>query len=789
MHCTIVLYKPRFHNSSGDIFVPESQTPKRWFSNFGMKGYLPALKMKILTLISGGDVGGAKTHVLSLLQAINKSVEADLICFTEGDFAEDARQMGISTKVIDTGNIFKDIAELKAALAQNQYDIIHSHGSRGNFMAALVRKWSKLPVISTVHSDYRLDYLGRPMAKLVYGNINKIALRKIDYLIGVSGSMSELLIERRFAPDTIFTIYNGIDMSRKTLDVSRRVFLRLYGVDFPEDSIIVGIGARLYPVKDIATLIKGFAKAERVISKLRLLIAGNGPEEQNLKLLAQDLGVQDKVAFLGWVQDMDSFYASLDINTLTSLTETFSYVLTEGARFSLATISSRVGGVTYLIDHGVSGLLFSPGDTESLSAHLITLASDKALRRKFGKKLYEKTKNEYSLEATCRTQLEIYESVMRRYSQRSNKRYGIVICGSYGMGNVGDESILEAILAEVKGIDPEVPIYVLSKHPKETRRKNRVRTVHTFSMLSFFRILRKVGLYINGGGNLIQDDSSRRSLWFYLYTIMAAKKRGVKVIMYGCGIGPINYAFNIRLSARIINKYVDVITLREDGSVAELEKMGVTKPVILLAADPALSLSAASPDIVDSIMFSEKLKPERSYICFMVRKWPGFEEKISDFAVAADYAYTTYGITPVFLPIDHKKDYEPAHQITAKMKSPYHIIKGEYSAGEVTGVLSHMKAVVSMRLHGLVFASGHGVPLVGVVYEPKVSAYLRYIGQTNFMELCDVTADKLKRSIDEALKRGKSEDQTQAVQRLWEKEKVNRIALEKLMRELSENEK
>jgi polysaccharide pyruvyl transferase CsaB len=737
--------------------------------------------MKILTLISGGDVGGAKTHVLSLLQAINKSVEADLICFTEGDFAEDARRMGISTRVINTGNIFRDISELKAAVKKGKYDIIHSHGSRGNFMATLVKKWAGLPVISTVHSDYRLDYLGRPMAKLVYGNINKIALRHIDYLIGVSGTMTELLVERNFKPDTIFTIYNGIDMSRKTAEVSRRVFLQSYGVDFPDDSIIVGIGARLYPVKDISTLIKGFAKAARDIPELRLLIAGDGPEAPNLKALASELGVRDKVAFLGWVQDMDSFYASLDINTLTSLTETFSYVLTEGARFSLATISSRVGGVTYLIDHGVSGLLFEPGDTETLARHLITLASDSDLRRRFGRKLYEKTKNEYSLEATCRTQLEIYESVMRRYSHKSDKRYGVAICGSYGMGNVGDESILEAILDEIKEIDPEIPIYVLSKRPKETRMKNRVRTVHTFSIPSFFRISYKIGLYINGGGNLIQDDTSRRSLWFYLYTIMSAKRRGAKVIMYGCGIGPINYAFDIKLSSRIINKYVDVITLREDGSVKELEKMGVTRPEILLAADPALSLSSAGPDIVDSIMFSEGLRTGGSYICFMVRKWPGFEEKIADFAAAADYAYAVYGITPVFLPIDQKKDNEPAHQIALKMKCPYHMIKGVYSPGEVTGILSRMKAVVSMRLHGLVFASGHGVPLVGIVYEPKVSAYLRYIGQTNFMELYDLTGDKLKRSIDEALKRGRSEDQAQAVARIWEKEKVNRIALRKLM--------
>jgi polysaccharide pyruvyl transferase CsaB len=744
---------------------------------------LPALKIKILTLISGGDVGGAKTHVLSLLQAINQSIEANMICFTEGGFVDDARKMGIPTRVIDSGNIFRDIAKLKAIIAAEHYDIIHAHGSRGNFMATLVKKWAGLPIVSTVHSDYRLDYLGRPLANLGYGSINKIALRRIDYLIGVSGAMTDLLVERGFPADSIFTIYNGIDMSREVTAVPRSEFLKSFNLHYPDDSILVGIGARLNPVKDIATLIRSFAGAAAINPRLRLLIAGDGPEASNLRSLAAELGMSDKIAFLGWVQNMDSFYACLDINTLTSLTETFSYVLTEGARFSLATISSRVGGVTYLIDNGVSGLLFEPGDVDALTEHLTVLAEDEELRGRLGRKLYEKTKRVYSLEATCRTQLDIYQSVLRRHSHRVDKRYGLAICGAYGVGNVGDESILEAILAEIREIDPEIPVYVLSKNPKDTRRKNKVRSVHTFSILSFFRITHKISLYINGGGNLIQDDTSRRSLWFYLYTIMAAKKRGAKVIMYGCGIGPINYAFDMRLSSKIINKYVDVITLREDGSVAELEKMGVTRPEIFLAADPALSLNAAGPDIVDSILFSEGLRTDGNYICFMVRKWPGFEEKIDAFAKAADYVSKRYRITPVFLPIDHQKDVEPSQQISARMETPHHIIKGEYSAGAVTGILSRMWAVVSMRLHGLVFASGHGVPLVGVVYEPKVSAYLRYIGQDNFMELAEVTSSKLISSIDEALKRGRSEDQAKAVARLWEIEKVNRTALEKLMKQ------
>ena len=301
------------------------------------------MNIKVLTLISGGDVGGAKTHVLSLLKKLNESIKADMICFTEGVFVDDARAMGIPTRVLNSGNIFKDIATLKEIVVSEKYDIIHSHGSRGNFMATAIKRCCGLPLVSTVHSDYRLDYLGRPLANITYGTINKIALRKIDFLIGVSDRTSEILISRGFKPDCVYTIYNGIDMSGEMAVKPRREFLKALGVSFPEDSIFVGIAARLQPVKDVATMIRGFAIAAKKEPRLRLLVAGDGPEEANLKSLAKELGVDDKVAFLGWIKDMNSFYAALDINGLSSLSETFAYALTEGARYALPTVSSDVG--------------------------------------------------------------------------------------------------------------------------------------------------------------------------------------------------------------------------------------------------------------------------------------------------------------------------------------------------------------------------------------------------------------------------------------------------------------
>lgn len=76
--------------------------------------------------------------------------------------------------------------------------------------------------MSTVHSDYRLDYLGRPLSRLTYGTINTLALRKLDYRIGVSDAMVDLLISRKFDPERLFSIYNGLDFTPRTPAMNRR---------------------------------------------------------------------------------------------------------------------------------------------------------------------------------------------------------------------------------------------------------------------------------------------------------------------------------------------------------------------------------------------------------------------------------------------------------------------------------------------------------------------------------------------------------------------------------------
>lgn len=731
--------------------------------------------MKVIHLISGGDSGGAKTHVLSLLHELNKAITAQLVCFRDGPFAEEARSLGIPTEIMGGNNIPRLRRHLTDYIRRGGYQVIHCHGARANMIGALLRRPTGLPVVSTVHSDYKLDYMGRPLGRMTFGSINAWALRQVDYRIGVSDAMVDQLISRGFPPDRFYAIYNGIDFTPAPDQGDRLPYLRSLGADVDGDSVVIGIAARLNPVKDMSTLIRGFAAGHAQCPRLRLVIAGDGEERDRLTALAKELGVEKEVAFAGWISGgMDRFYAALDINALTSLSETFPYALTEGARFHLATVATDVGGIPYLIDQDVNGFLIRPGDWAALGARFAALGNDDALRLRLGEKLFEKASTQFSIQKTVETQLHIYNEILRRHARPRADRDGVVICGAYGRGNAGDDAILEAILQEMRSIDPDMPALVLSKDPKGTRLAYRVPAVSRMDIFVWRRAMRHAKLYINGGGSLIQDVTSRRSLWFYLHNIQSAKRCGCKVQMYGCGIGPVTRDSHRKLAARVLNQCVDVITLREPDSQAELRAMGVTVPEILLTADPALTLRRASDDETDSVMLRAGIPPRGRYICFALRQWKGFEDKAPLFGAAARYAYGTYGLTPVFTAVEKHLDPAAAKLAARGLDVPHYFLDDAGSAGTIIGALSRMEVVVSMRLHALIFAAGQGIPLCGVVYDPKVSAFLRYIGQDLFTDLDALTEETLRAMIDQAVARtARPGSQAAAVERLQAIEQQN----------------
>ena len=517
--------------------------------------------------------------------------------------------------------------------------------------------------------------------------------------------------------------------------------------------------------------------------RLRLFLAGDGEDEPKLRRLVADYGIADRVTFCGWVSPIDKFFASMDVNLLTSVSETFPYSILEGIREGCATICSDVGGMSELIDTGENGFIFQPGDHEALTKHLLTFARDPEKRKTFAARLYEKADREFSLRTMCRTQEENYRMVIRRFARPKSRRDGIVICGAYGKGNAGDDAILKAIVQEMREIDPDRRITVMSRRPKETRLIYRTGAIYTFRFDQVLRGFRHSSLYINGGGSLMQDVTSTRSLRYYLLTLDYAKRFGCKVMMYGCGIGPIRKPGNRALAARTINRAVDIITLRDDLSRGELTRMGIVRPDIRLSADPTIILKPASEALVDNALEQCGIPADGKYIGFGLRYWKGLDDVMDEVVAAAEYAYEKYGLTPLFVPIEYPSDLMPAELLGGKLSCPHYMVTQRQSIETTIGILARMEAVIGIRLHSLMFSAAAGVPVIGMSYDIKVDGFLKYIGSRTCIQLREVTADKLRPLIDECVTGALDSEVRQTAAMLRERERQNVHAARELLGE------
>lgn len=370
-------------------------------------------KLKVLHLISGGDTGGAKTHVISLVKELDKLIDVKIICFINDIFYQDALKSGINIQVFEQRKRtdFSIIKRLKDEIEKENYDIIHCHGARANFIGVLLKRQINRPMITTVHSDYKLDFKDSFYKRIVYTSLNSMALKSFDYYIAISDTFKTMLVERNFKEQKIFTVYNGIDMDSPMDYATREEFLSRYGIQ-GEGKVIIGIMGRLDLVKDHETFITAAAKVLETREDVMFLIAGTGNDDLRLKTLVKDMDLEEYIYFLGFVEDQYSFFNAIDVNILTSISESFPYVLMEGARLKKPAISTKVGGISKLIEDGFSGYLIEVGDNEALAEKIILFMESQDRIETMGENLYKTLKLNFSSQKMAKKHYEIYEKIL-----------------------------------------------------------------------------------------------------------------------------------------------------------------------------------------------------------------------------------------------------------------------------------------------------------------------------------------------------------------------------------------
>ncbi len=706
--------------------------------------------MKVLHMISGGDSGGAKTHVFALLDALKKKADVKIVCFTEGVFYREILERDIQTELLLQKNRFdlSVVGRLVEMVQGEQYDVIHAHGARANFIAWQLKRRVNTPIVTTVHSDYLMDFDG-VYKKLLYTAINKHALKKMDYYIAVSSEFKRMLIRRGFTPNKIYTVYNGMDYSLPCEFVSKETFAARCGIPYDPNKVYVGIIGRFDKVKNHAMFLRAAKQVLAQRNDVEFVLAGEGPLENNLKNYCKENGIADKVHFVGFIKDIYSFIHFIDINTLTSFSESFPYVLLEGAKMSKPTVCSAVGGIPDLILEGETGMLVPSDDDAALGRKLLELIDQPQLREELGKNLHELAVSHFSNEHLAETHMQLYQAILR--DRQETKRYDVVLSGYYGFNNSGDDALLYAIVEGLRRFLPDVRILVLSARPKDTMQTYQIDAKYRFDVVRVCRALKQSKLLLNGGGSLIQDATSVQSLYYYLLVMHAAKRYGCMLYIYANGIGPIR-AKNMEAARKVIDK-ADMVTLRDSASMVDLQKIGISsKTPVRVTADPTMILRGKSRRVVQEIFRQEGIPAEGSYIGISVRNWNKndrqFAEKI---ALVLERICTKYQVIPVFIPMKYPSDIKISERVCELMQVNGYVLQQQYSVFEMIGIVEQMDMILGMRLHTLIYAAGTGVPVIGLTYDPKVTGFLEDIGQPRFIDVSDIDMEQLYGQMEEVL--------------------------------------
>ncbi len=316
----------------------------------------------------------------------------------------------------------------------------------------------------------------------------------------------------------------------------------------------------------------------------------------------------------------------------------------------------------------------------------------------------------------------------------------VIISGYYGLGNSGDEALLKSIVDNLLALEPGLKITALSGNARHTRRTYGIKTVNRFNPFTVLWEMRKAKLLISGGGSLIQDATSTKSLLYYLTIISAAKKMGMKVMLYANGLGPISEK-NVPKVTKVLNR-VDLITLRENTSLREISRCGITRPRVEVTADPAYLLEPCDPSRARELL-GEMGADGHELAAISVREWKTADEKFEDeLACACDMLWEK-GCTSLFFPMQTERDLPISLRVRAKMKHPSLLADRELSVADMLGIIRECRFVIGMRLHSLIFASSVNVPMIGIIYDPKVLGAMEYMKQDRYIEAGEVSARKL----------------------------------------------
>lgn len=372
--------------------------------------------IKVCHVAMGDLWAGAEVQLLALVDALVKrpDLECSIVLLNEGRLASELRMLGVPVTVLPEtkwhpGRLLR---ELTTYCQAGKFDLLHTHKYKDTILGTIAAARCGIPhVVRTVHGLTE-PFRGFHAFRMgLYELCDSLAVRlKVERLIAVSSQIEQVL-SRRYGPEKVVQIHNGIRLDQVQRIRAPQVTRQLLGID-PAHRLIGTVG-RLTAVKGHEHFLEAAQRLLRDRRDLRFVIVGDGPLLDHLQERARQLGVADYVTFLGHRDDTYDLIGAMDLFVLPSLHEGIPMVLLEAMALARPVVATRVGGIPEVITDSIQGLLIPTADPTALAEACRRFLDDKHLAERCGRAGLLRAQEDFSAESMGEKVAALYHELVR----------------------------------------------------------------------------------------------------------------------------------------------------------------------------------------------------------------------------------------------------------------------------------------------------------------------------------------------------------------------------------------
>lgn len=353
-------------------------------------------KIKVAQIITRLDRGGSTDVVLLIASKLNQiGYQTTLISGFTVDPPENMEEYisraGVKRicihrlrREINPFNDFLALVKLYRIIRKEKFDIVHTHTSKAGLLGRMAAWLARTPIIfHHPHGHVFYGYFGSLTSKAII-LMEKLSALFTDRIFTLTELGKKDHIKFKIGPaEKFLPVYCGIELS-KFSDVKIDPVQKKKEFEISPHELVVGMVARLVPVKGCEYFIKACAQVKKEISNTKFMLIGDGPMKDELKRLSSQLGISESIIFTGNRNDVPELLNIFDLFVLSSLNEGLGRVLIEAQACGKPVVATNVGGIPEVVKDGQTALLVPSKNVSRLAQAVVSLLKDESRARKMG---------------------------------------------------------------------------------------------------------------------------------------------------------------------------------------------------------------------------------------------------------------------------------------------------------------------------------------------------------------------------------------------------------------------